>query len=588
MKETIRTLSFVGVALVSAGVAWFVNAGAKPAEAEAYAKVGTEFYPEFTDPTKAGSIEITSYDKTTKEPQSFKVEFQRGRWRIPSHHGYPADAKDRLEEAAASLIGITRQALAGRRANSHERFGVVAPPETNAPADEDAEPLEGVGQRITLKDKSGNVLADYILGKRLADQANVYFVRTPNEDETYHAEIEADVSTKFGDWVEKDLLKLNRDNLLSMELKTPKFEMVETPFGPAEAFVGEDTLNIHRDETGPGSKWQIDDLNAATEEINTSEIGGIQTGLDSLELTGVRPKPQGLTPDLRLDLEQFPKNQNAQQHFRGLQTDLSSRGFQLARPGKNATGQQFGLFGEGGEMVAQSNEGLVYHLHFGKAFQGSEKDIEVGKTEIADEEGNDVDQPAEPKAVDKSKAKLNRYLFIRVEFDESLLGKAPVKPPEPEKPADLKDTESKPNPQPADDSKVKTPEELRQEQLRRDYESQLALHRNQLVAYEEDDKEYQKKRKAGEAKVKELNDRFREWYYVIPETSYETLTFTRADVVQEKKQEEPKPPATPGLESPGSSALDAFLKGMSGAVKRPGETQPAIADKPPAQAAKPE
>src|SRR5688500_11112723 len=126
MTENVRTLSYVGVALASVAIAWFVHAGSQPEEAEAFAKVGTEFYPDFDDPTAAGSIEITNFDKQAEKIQKFKVEYARGRWRIPSHHGYPADVKDRLEKAAASLIGITRKAVADRRAASHERFGVVA------------------------------------------------------------------------------------------------------------------------------------------------------------------------------------------------------------------------------------------------------------------------------------------------------------------------------------------------------------------------------------------------------------------------------------------------------------------------------
>ena len=124
MSESIRTLSFVGVAVASVAVAWIVHASSQPEEPEAFAKVGAEFYPDFTDPTAAGSLKIADYDEKSAKVHEFTVEFKNGRWRIPSHHGYPADAKDRLEKAAASLIGVTRKSLAGRRANSHERFGV--------------------------------------------------------------------------------------------------------------------------------------------------------------------------------------------------------------------------------------------------------------------------------------------------------------------------------------------------------------------------------------------------------------------------------------------------------------------------------
>jgi hypothetical protein len=159
-----------------------------------------------------------------------------------------------------------------------------------------------------------------------------------------------------------------------------------------------------------------------------------------------------------------------------------------------------------------------------------------------------------------------------VEFDESLLGKAPEEPKEPQKPEGLKD-EPPPAEGPTDDAKKeKTPEELQQEQLRRDYEGQLTLYKSQKAAYEEDKKEYDEKLKAGKAKEAELNNRFGEWYYVIPATSYENLTFTRADIVQAKT----KPPmdAASPTGNNTTSPLDDFLKGQGGT------RTPAVAEKP--------
>ncbi len=591
MSESVRTLTFVGVAVASIAVAWIVHASSQPAEPEAFAKVGAEFYPDFTDPTAAGALEIADYDEKSAKVHEFTVEFKNGRWRIPSHHGYPADAKDRLEKAAASLIGVTRRSLAGRRANSHARFGVVDP------LGKDASKGDGLGQRIIIKDKNGNVLADYILGKRVADQDNLYFVRKPDEDETYRAEIDLDVSTKFADWVEQDLLKLDRNNLLSMDLKTPKFEKRQTPFGPTEVLTGEDSIKVYRDETGPGTKWTFDGLNPQTEEINTSGISSIQTALDGLELKGVRPKPQGLTPKLTVDIEQFPKGQNPQQYFSKIAGELDSRGFMLAMPkdedpDEAPKEQRFLLFGEGGEMVAQSSEGLIYHLHFGKSFTGTETEIEVGKTGVADEEGEAV--PEKPgKESEKSETKRNRYLFIRVGFDQSLIGKPPVKPEEPQKPAGLKDekeaAEAKAK---ADDNnsdeKSEKPKDAKadeeQQKLKAEYQTKLALYRADLNRYETDKEEYDKKVKDGKAKEAELNNRFGDWYYVITDSSYDNLVFTRADVVKEKTKDNKTTPEAPPFGN---------LPGGNPAIPGPPsseEPKPAVADKPaaPAEAAKPQ
>ena len=131
----------------------------------------------------------------------------------------------------------------------------------------------------------------------------------------------------------------------------------------------------------------------------------------------------------------------------------------LAMPkDEDAEEQRFLLFGEGGEMVAQSSEGLIYHLHFGKPFSGTETEIEVGKTKVADEEGKTVSEKTGEDEAEKSESKRNRYLFIRVGFDESLIGKPPVKPEEPKKPEGLKDEKPKPKPKTSDKSDEKSEE----------------------------------------------------------------------------------------------------------------------------------
>ena len=586
MNESVRTLTFVGVAVASIAVAWIVHASSQPAEPEDFGKVGAEFYPDFSDPTAARSLEIADYDdKDSAKVHKFTVEFKNGRWRIPSHHGYPADAKDRLEKAAASLIGITRKSLAGRGANSHERFGVVDPLGKNASKG------DGLGQRIIIKDKNGNVLADYILGKRVAGQDHLYFVRKPGEDETYRAEIELDVSTKFADWVEQDLLKLDRNNLLSMEFKTTKFEEREAPLGLGlvQFPTGKDSIKVYRGETGPGAKWKLDNLDPKTEEINTAGVSSIQTALDGLELKGVRPKPQGLTPQLTVDLAKFPKDQHPQQYFNNIDEELVKRGFMLANSAdEDPKEPRFLLYGQAGEMVAQSSEGLIYHLYFGKSFTGTEAEIEVGKTEIADEEGKAVsEKPAKDKA-EKSESTRNRYLFIRVGFDQSLIGNPPTKPEEPAKPEGLKD-EKEPGAKAADDSDEKSKDakaDEEQQKMKAEYQTKLAIYKADLSRYEKDKQDYDKKVKDGKAKESELNNRFEDWYYVVTDSSYDNLVFTRADVVKEKAKDNKTTPEAPPFGN---------LPGAGGNPVLPGppisqEPKPAVADKPatPAEAAKPE
>ena len=60
-------------------------------------------YSDFTDPLACSDLEVVEFDASTANPRQFKVMFKDGKWVIPSHHNYPADAKDRLAKTAGGV-----------------------------------------------------------------------------------------------------------------------------------------------------------------------------------------------------------------------------------------------------------------------------------------------------------------------------------------------------------------------------------------------------------------------------------------------------------------------------------------------------
>ena len=161
-RETVRTLGFVAAAVACLAVTGIVEYASRPAPIKEFGRVGEEFYKDFTDPTLATALEVYIFDAERVEPRDFRVQrLPNGRWVIPSHHNYPADAEDRLARTAASLIGIKRGALVTRWPADHARYGVVDPRQDSLTVDQ----VEGVGRRIILRGEDGTVLADYIIGK---------------------------------------------------------------------------------------------------------------------------------------------------------------------------------------------------------------------------------------------------------------------------------------------------------------------------------------------------------------------------------------------------------------------------------------
>ena len=185
--ESRKTWMFAGAAAACLAVTGLVEVASRPAEIEEYGKVGQEFYPEFTDPTLASALTVSMIDAEQVKPLSFSVkQAEKDRWVIPSHHNYPADAADQLAKTASSIIGIKRDAMVTRWASDHARYGVVDP-ETDAVG---VDQLEGIGKRLTLRGKDDGILASYIIGKKVDEESDQYYVRHPGEDETYIAELD--------------------------------------------------------------------------------------------------------------------------------------------------------------------------------------------------------------------------------------------------------------------------------------------------------------------------------------------------------------------------------------------------------------
>jgi len=627
MKESNRTLVYVAVAAASVGLAFATRYATEPAPLAEFVNVGEPFYPTFENPNEAKSLEVIAYNEDTATIKDFRVEFKDGLWRIPSHHDYPADAEDRLSNTAASVIGIERGTLVGRRESDYERFGVIDP------LNEDTTALKGRGQRITLAKENGEVLADYIIGKKYESptpgtgEGEMYYVRRPKEKETYRTRLEIDLSTKFSDWIEADLLKIQSGDL--REVVINKYSIDEAN----RQIVGSEVNRLSRDKSV--DPWTLEGLDEETEEVNTDDIRKMVDALSDLKIVGVRPKPPGLTPDLRVDREFV----NSQLQLDMLVNEMSQKGFPVI-PGDDG---KLRLASNEGELTAATENGVVYTLRFGEIFTGSEFEIEVGfasdseddeEAEEGEEESNaEQDEAGEESSSDgqsgesddessNSELKRSRYLFVSADFAPKYLGDAPQKPEEPTPPeiTDAAAEESDSSEQPSEASEDSAAEEsstdaeesgdaaaeadsdkesdesapadeadaepedpqAAYEEARRKYEADLKI-------YESDLEQYNKKLEDNRKTATDLNERFAGWYYVISAESFEDLRLSREALVKPKEIEgegETANPASDLLESspdtPPESSDDQPAEGEDSETAKPAddEEQEAPSDKP--------
>ena len=126
-------MAFVVVA-VALGVAAAV-VQPESATPSIFSDQGTAFYPKFTDPQAAKTIEVVDYDESTATATPLKVQFDRGHWVIASHYDYPVEIGDRLAKTAAALIDLKKDIVRSDSTQDQAQLGVVDPLDAKAGLD---------------------------------------------------------------------------------------------------------------------------------------------------------------------------------------------------------------------------------------------------------------------------------------------------------------------------------------------------------------------------------------------------------------------------------------------------------------------
>lgn len=359
MNETTKTLYFVLAAAVVAAAAVVIDPSRSTPDV--FNDVGEAFFADFTDPQAPRTIEVVDYDEATATATPLKVEFRDSKWVIPSHHGYPADAEERLATTAAALIELRKDRVVSNLAQDHAEYAVVDP------LDEQATSLAGRGKRVRLLDENDTALADFIVGDEVEGKRGYRYMRVPGQNRTYEVKTEADVSARLADWIETDLLKISPFYLRRIEINS---YTINERLGRVEN--RQQTVLTNKDD-----KWSY-----GGREPNSETMSDLTTSLDKLRIVDVQPKPEGLSAGLKAREGVQPTMEN----FRSLQ----GKGF-FPNP---YTGQ---ILANEGEIVVDSKDGLRYTLRFGEIAPGGG----------GQEAGDDGDTEGE-----------RRYLMISVDYDE--------------------------------------------------------------------------------------------------------------------------------------------------------------------------
>ena len=379
MNDVIKTLGFVG----GAALLWVLAGltGPKEAELALFSDQGETFFPAFLDPTAATELEVWQFDAAESTPTPFAVKKDsRGVWTIPSHYEYPADAKTRMSKSASMVVGLKKDQVVSDRKQDHVEFGVVDPKDESTEA-------KGRGTLVIFKD-GANTLAELVIGNEVDDKPGVHYVRVPGKNRVYSAKFDNQLSTKFADWIETDLLKAQ-----SWDIQQVTFDNY-TVDEQQQAIVKGDTIVAMKDEK---SQWTLAGL-AAEEEANADKLREVGDSLGQIKIVGVRKKPDGITASLKLatGLEGMFAQQS-----------LLSKGYFLTRDGSVVSNE--------GDLLFTTSKGIRYTLRFGEIAYGEGDEVTSGAEPKPSDKPKDGEQGPQPKVGN------NRFLMVTAEFDPALL-----------------------------------------------------------------------------------------------------------------------------------------------------------------------
>ena len=532
-----RTAVFVVAGLLLLGLGWAVQPRFKPAIVESAAE--RVLFPALTDAEKASSLEIIRYDDELATLYPFKVIKSGGVWVLPSHQNYPADAKDQLAAAATELVDLKTLDEVTSRANDHELYGVIEPDQ------EKIKPgMTGIGQMIEIRDASGSKLARLIIGKEDKQSGvgggsrRLRFVRKAGQDPVYRVEIDTSkFTTRFGDWIEKDLLKLTPWDIRSVELDNYSLSAVESGGRLEVRQQRDEKISLEYDDKE--SSWLLSSFETFPDEessdpvavdlqenegIDSTKLNDLRNALGDLQIIDVARKPAGLSSDLKA-AESFVNDVEAV-------SSLQQRGFLPLPSGL--------ILSTDGQTVIGMKDGVEYVLRFGAG------------TTVTDPGQTDSGQGDD--ATVESAETAARYLLVMAQFNEDLL-EQPKLAAIPSLPEDNKETneDSKQSETVASEEgkdgeisggeKASPDQDLTAADLLKQADEAEAAMQKAIEARRQVESENRRKQESfdekmaeGKKRVDELNGRFADWYYIVSDEEYKKIHLDRKAVIKMKAE----------------------------------------------------
>ena len=417
------------------------------------------------EPKSVRGLSIVKYDQDRNTFDEIVMENSLvNGWQIPSKFDYPVDSAEKLVYTASSLSGLIVLAIASEDPTDEETYGVVEPA-AGLKAGQ-----EGVGVKVSLKDRSKQEIASVIIGKEVKDQPNNRFVRIPGQRFIYICEYDPSIlKTDFFSWINPKVLNWSGQWTVS-KLAIDNYSSTKSPILEVKQSY-QAGLALEQNQWTTLSFVDAENKDAKP-NLNVAELERIRLALENFEIQDVVRKSPGLAKSL--------KERTGIPVTFAVMSNIEKLGFFVDEKSKKE-------LGAGGALSFTSNVGIRYRMLFGALLTASVT-------------GKPNDQ---------------RCVMVSADVDESKFP-MPVNPDDARKQGgEKKNDPPKPNGMGCEPGDLQDDDDERE--ARRQYQIKLE-ERNEKIA---------------EAKkvADQINNRFANWFYIIDNKLYQALMPPKAEIV---------------------------------------------------------
>lgn len=466
-KETSEVLksALIGVLALVALVCWLKFQPRLP-DVKPKEKIGRKLFEHFDDPGKMTRVEFTRIDPKTGEPQQLVLVRDGEEWRLPGLSNFPAENAEQVAKVVAPLMQLTVLDVVDETVNKKdsaqtERFhfecGLANPLDSNGylgsdsfvdasqeRSDSSETPEKSLNQGYALAVKidgeNGEKLVNLLIGARVPESAATRdnrFVRFPDDDVVYSVDFSGESTQEDGsvefkefpervsfdpkDWIDQDLLRISRWDVVSLAAYDYSFSLKKTENGFEQANTQQNGVAVFKQnpdnslsrvwslarvlKLGADGAWQ-DASSINPESADNDVLNATADVLGALKVVEVRKKPSALSAifrDGRMGSELIAQSES-----------LGELGFSFfdvdpLEPDKIVPT----LVGEGGTVELKMKEGVKIVLVFGLKFEDKRVCLAQASFDrkILEENAEDETEVAFLESDGEKKAKLKNNRF---------------------------------------------------------------------------------------------------------------------------------------------------------------------------------